>query len=132
MNSLNIIAVFLGGGIGSIFRYLTSISFEKHAHIPLPLASLSVNIVGSLILGFLFAFFMHKTDLNPALKTALTVGFCGGLTTFSTFSLEVFHLLEKGQIYIALGYIALSVIVCVMMIALGMSMGIAFCKAAIS
>ena len=107
--------------MGSLLRHVANISFERYAHIPLPLASLCVNIIGSFILGFLFVYFMHKTH-NESLRLALTVGFCGGLSTFSTFSLEVFNLLKDGQTLAALSYIALSVVVCLVMVALGIAL----------
>lgn len=62
---------------------------------------------------------MEKTDITPALRLALTVGFCGGLTTFSTFSLEVFGMLTNYQFVQAFSYIVLSIIVCVLMTMIG-------------
>ncbi len=80
----------------------------------MPLATLSVNIVGTFILGFLYSIIIQKTGMSPQLRMGLTVGFCGGLTTFSTFSMEAYDLINNGQITTALGYIFVSVIICLL------------------
>ena len=67
----------------------------------------------------MYFWFIEKTDLNPALKLALTVGFCGGLTTFSTFSLELFEMIANHQFIHAFSYAILSVTVCLLMTAAG-------------
>ena len=120
---LNIIAVFLGGGIGSLFRYFVNILFTKYDGANLPFATLFVNITGSFILGILFVFFMQKTNLHPAWRLALSVGFCGGLTTFSTFSVEAFELLKNSQFLIACIYILASVSICILAAAAGYCIG---------
>lgn len=107
----NIIAVFIGGGIGAVLRYLTGIFTLKYlAGLSFPVSTFIVNIAGCFILGILFALFMDKPDINVSLKLALTAGFCGGLTTFSTFSLEIFQMLSgehflQGFIYIVISLI---------------------------
>lgn len=108
---LNFIAVFLGGGLGSILRYF--------ANLICPFPTVVVNIIGSFVIGFFYVYFMHKTDLANPVKVALTVGFCGGLTTFSTFSLEVFKMMEKGAFMQSFGYIFLSVVVCLLSTGIG-------------
>ena len=116
---LNVLAIFLGGGIGAVLRYLVGFNLSKYFEISLPISTFLVNIIGSFVIGFLFFFFMEKIDITPALKLALTVGFCGGLTTFSTFSLEVFGMLTNHQFVQAFSYIVLSIIVCVLMTMIG-------------
>lgn len=93
----NILAVFIGGGTGAVLRYLAWVLAVKVLHVNLPLSTFVVNIAGCFILGFLFALFVSKPEINPALKLALTAGFCGGLTTFSTFSFEMFEMLKNAQ-----------------------------------
>lgn len=93
----NILAVFIGGGTGAVLRYLAGVLAVKVLHVNLPLSTFVVNIAGCFILGFLFALFVSKPEINPALKLALTAGFCGGLTTFSTFSFEMFEMLKNAQ-----------------------------------
>ena len=86
---INLIAIFLRGGIGSVLRYIAGVC--------LPFPTLIVNVIGSILLGFLFAFFIQRPEMNYGLKLALTVGFCGGLTTFSTFSFQIFEMIEVGH-----------------------------------
>lgn len=93
----NILAVFIGGGTGAVLRYLAGVLAVKVLNVNLPVSTFVVNIAGCFILGFLFALFVSKPEVNPALKLALTAGFCGGLTTFSTFSLELFEMLKNAQ-----------------------------------
>lgn len=116
---LNLIAIFLGGGIGAVSRFLISLNLTKIYNVNLPIATFLVNIIGSFAIGFLYILFMGKTDLTPALKFALTVGFCGGLTTFSTFSLELFEMISHQQFMQAAIYALLSVLVCLVMTGIG-------------
>ena len=85
----------------------------------LPAATFSVNVTGSFLIGFLYILFIEKTDLSPALKLALTVGFCGGLTTFSTFSIELFEMIKNAQFIQAFVYALLSVIICLLAVTVG-------------
>lgn len=107
------LSIFFGGGLGALLRFLIS------SIISAPLATFFVNIVGSFIIGFLYVFFLEKSDINPAIKLALTVGFCGGLTTFSTFSLELFKMLGNQQFLQAFIYVLLSVTICLTATAIG-------------
>ena len=106
---LNLLAVFAGGGLGSVIRYLTGIYFIRTFHTNLPAATFAVNIAGCFILGFLYILFINKTDWNEPLKFALTAGFCGGLTTFSTFSMEVFEMIRTAQYFPAVIYVLMSI-----------------------
>ncbi len=107
----NVIAVFLGGGIGAVLRYLTGVFAVRYLSVNLPVATFAVNIIGCFILGLLFAFFIDKPEINTPLKLALTVGFCGGLTTFSTFSLELFEMLKNALYMQVFVYLILSLII---------------------
>lgn len=115
----NIIAIFLGGGLGAVSRYLVGINLARHFEINLPISTFLVNVVGSFIIGFLYFLFVEKADISPVVKLALTVGFCGGLTTFSTFSLELFEMVENHQFFHAFAYAILSVTICLIMSAIG-------------
>ncbi|CCY62189.1 protein CrcB homolog [Clostridium sp. CAG:967] len=116
---LNLLAVFLGGGLGAATRYLTGFYMTKVLTVNLPAATFSVNVTGSFLIGFLYILFIEKTDLSPALKLALTVGFCGGLTTFSTFSIELFEMIKNAQFIQAFVYALLSVIICLLAVTVG-------------
>mgnify|MGYP000506918115 CR=1 FL=1 len=86
----------------------------------LPYGTLAVNVIGSLLLGLIMEGSLRSTLLSPELRFGLTVGFMGGFTTFSTFSLESLTLLQQGRITAFLTYIALSLIGCMLATALGM------------
>ena len=116
---LNLLAIFLGGGLGAVSRYLISLNLANNFEINLPVSTFLVNVIGSFVIGFLYILFIEKADITPAVKLALTVGFCGGLTTFSTFSLELFEMIGNQQIFHAFSYIILSVTICVIMTAIG-------------
>lgn len=115
---LNILAIFIGGGLGSLTRYGIAI-WMKSASLNFPIATLTVNIIGSFILGFAAAIFWKNTNFHDGLKLAITVGFCGGLTTFSTFSWETFDLIKNGETLLACIYAILSVLVCIVAISFG-------------
>ncbi len=110
---MTFLSVFLGGGIGALLRFAIS------SLISAPLATFLVNIAGSFIIGFLYVYFIDKPSISPVLKFALTAGFCGGLTTFSTFSLEVFKMLANQQFFHAFIYTILSIIVCLIAVTIG-------------
>ena len=116
---MNILAIFIGGGIGAVLRYLVGCIFSNYVKLNLPLATFVVNIVGCLILGFLYVFFMEKSQIPAALKFALTVGFCGGLTTFSTFSLEIFEIFSNSQFVQGIIYIISSLVLGLFAVLLG-------------
>jgi CrcB protein len=96
-----LVAVFIGGGAGSLARWYVSMKMNGMSTV-LPLGTLLVNLVGALIIGLVIAVFSRLPHLEPAWKLLLTTGFCGGLTTFSTFSLEVVYMLQEGRIAHAL------------------------------
>jgi len=115
---LNILAIFIGGGLGSVSRYFLSILLKMYS-MDFPVATLTVNLIGSFILGFAVALFWAKAPAHDTLKLAITVGFCGGLTTFSTFSWETFDLIKQGDFLLAFLYTLISVLVCVLAVSLG-------------
>ncbi|EFW8925417.1 fluoride efflux transporter CrcB, partial [Shigella dysenteriae] len=91
-----LLAVFIGGGTGSVARWLLSMRFNP-LHQAIPLGTLTANLIGAFIIGMGFAWFSRMTNIDPVWKVLITTGFCGGLTTFSTFSAEVVFLLQEGR-----------------------------------
>lgn len=107
----NIIAVFLGGGLGAVLRYFAGFCALRYLNVNLPIATFFVNIIGCFILGFLYSYFIDRPEFNISFKLALTAGFCGGLTTFSTFSLEMFEMLKNAQFMQFSIYLLFSVLI---------------------
>ena len=101
----NLFIVGLGGGIGSMIRYAASLLMNTKLF---PYATFSVNIIGSFIIGLVFALSIKETGITNNWKLFLSTGICGGFTTFSAFSLENMGLLQSGKIGLAFIYIALS------------------------
>lgn len=102
-----LLAVFIGGGIGSVVRWYVSLKMNGMSPL-LPAGTLTVNLVGAFIIGLGIAIFTRLTHIDPVWKLLITTGFCGGLTTFSTFSLEVVYMLQDGRFGAALLNIALN------------------------
>ncbi|HFV9242592.1 fluoride efflux transporter CrcB [Enterobacter bugandensis] len=104
-----LLAVFIGGGTGSVARWLLSIRFNP-LHQAIPLGTLAANLIGAFIIGMGLAWFNRMTHIDPMWKVLITTGFCGGLTTFSTFSAETVFLFQEGRIGWALVNIAINMI----------------------
>jgi len=115
---MKLLAVFLGGGLGSVCRFLFA-SFNLANPSAIPYGTLLANFVSSFILGALVAWFSHKSEPSVSLVLLLTTGFCGGFSTFSTFSLELFQLCRNGFAALAFGYLILSITVGLLAIWLG-------------
>ena len=99
----------IGGGIGAIFRYLISIVPLK---VSFPVQTFVTNVLGAILIGVVVEMVAGK-EISENWNLFLKVGICGGFTTFSTFSLETYNLIEKGNSWIALGYAILSVVLSV-------------------
>ncbi|WP_191905826.1 fluoride efflux transporter CrcB [Nitrincola iocasae] len=116
---MHMLAVALGGALGASARYWLS-SWLNTSDSRLPLGTLSVNLLGSLLMGVVFVLIMEKARLSPEMRPLLMTGLLGGFTTFSTFSLEAVTLLNEGHFSAALIYILLSVILCITALYLGL------------
>ena len=114
----NIIAVGAGSFIGGIARYLVSLAMKGISK-GFPWATLLVYLLGCLILGLLWGFLSRNASESTSWGLFLTVGLCGGFTTFSTFSKEALTMLHTGQIWGFASYIALSILAGIALVAIG-------------
>ena len=119
MNSLTIIAVASGGAIGATLRLFINASVNKSFVHSFPLGTLAVNLLGSLLIGMLFAYFHFNTTLSPHIKTFMVTGILGALTTYSTFAIESFFLLEAGDYTHAFLNMALNVFGTILLAGIG-------------
>jgi fluoride exporter len=105
--------VFLGGGLGSVVRFVLGRWISSlHTH-PFPFGTLVVNVVACFALGVLVGLADHRQLISPQARLFWTVGFCGGFSTFSTFSGETLELIQNGFTLSAVAYIVLSLALCV-------------------
>ena len=114
----NIIAVGAGSFIGGIARYLVSLAMKGISK-GFPWATLLVNLLGCLTIGLLWGFLSRNASESTSWGLFLTVGLCGGFTTFSTFSKEALTMLQTGQIWGFASYIALSILAGIALVAIG-------------
>jgi CrcB protein len=109
----SLILVFLGGGLGSVIRYTLAKWINTwHSH-HFPLSTLIVNVAACLLLGLIIGLADHRQFISADARLFWTIGFCGGFSTFSTFSNETLYLLQSGFTLSLLLYILLSLILCV-------------------
>jgi fluoride exporter len=108
-----------GSAIGGVSRYLLGGFLQRQTGGTFPIGTLVINISGSFLLGLILRYAVETPTLTPEARAFLTVGFCGGYTTFSTFSYETVALMEDGQWPRAALYVALSVGVSVLAAFLG-------------
>jgi fluoride exporter len=120
---MNIILVFIGGGIGATARYGLQGAVHRIMGSDFPYGTLAVNILGSFLIGFLMSAFEDRFLVNPALRIFLTIGILGGFTTFSSFSYETMALIRDGSLAAGLGNIAASLLLCLGSTWLGLLLG---------
>ncbi len=117
MNAVHFIWIALGGALGAVCRAVIGIWIPTEY----PWATLVVNVLGSLLIGFIFGLeaFHH---LSPNLRIMLTTGFCGALTTFSTFSYQTIALFKEGNTFGAIANIALNLILTLIAVVVGLKL----------
>ena len=98
-----------GSAVGGASRYLLGMFVQSRMATPFPVGTLLINIIGSLLLGFIIRWTMETATVSPEVRGMLTAGFCGGFTTFSAFSFETARLMEDGDYRRAAWYVSASV-----------------------
>ena len=114
-----ILLVAIGGAVGSVLRFLCGTIVAQRFETSMPYGTLSVNLIGSLLIGIFWGFLSRESVPNSWMVPLLMIGFCGGFTTFSSFSLENVKLMESGQWMTALVYIFSSNILGIVLAFLG-------------
>lgn len=110
LNLQTILAVALGGAAGSVLRFVVGVWSTRLWGPAFPWGTLIINISGSFLIGLLAELFALRWDVSQATRVFLIVGICGGYTTFSTFSLDAYALIQESQYAAAAGYIVASVV----------------------
>jgi len=118
-----LVYIAAGGATGALMRYWMSNGIYALFGRGFPYGTLTVNVVGSLLMGFCYVFMIERMDVSVEWRAALMIGLLGAFTTFSTFSIETLNLLESGEQLKAALNILLSVTLCIIGCWLGMIVG---------
>ena len=113
-----------GSAVGGASRYLVGVFVQSRVATPFPVGTLLINVTGSLILGFLMKWTFTTTTLSPEVRAMLAIGFCGGFTTFSAFSIETVRLLQSDDYARAAGYVGASVALSLLATVCGMALAV--------
>ena len=108
-----VLAIAAGGAVGSVLRFWMSTWVHSFAGRSFPYGTLTVNVLGCLAMGFLFVLFVDRLSDNAVLRAGILIGVLGGFTTFSSFSIETFNLIEQGAWLKAVANMTGSLLLCV-------------------
>ncbi len=114
-----VLAIAGGGALGAVLRYWVSTAVYAMAGRGFPYGTLAVNVLGSLVMGFLYIWLLERSFGSAGMRAFMLIGLLGAFTTFSTFSIETLMLMEGGQYVRALVNTLASVVLCVAAAALG-------------
>ena len=116
-----IILVAFGGALGSVIRYFTEILCRRFSFSSIPIGTITVNIIGSFLIGYTMQYLLSRNIATEEYRRFIMTGFLGGLTTFSSFSLEILEMLQDGKLFIAVSYVLLSISLGLLGVWLGIS-----------
>lgn len=108
---IQVLAVAIGGAVGSALRYLTTLGAARLMGTSFPFGTFLVNVIGCLLAGFIFGMAGERAAISPLVRVLLLTGFLGGYTTFSTFAVETVTLLRDGSWVVAFGSLMGNVLV---------------------
>ncbi|MCB1758473.1 MAG: fluoride efflux transporter CrcB [Gammaproteobacteria bacterium] len=118
-----LISIAAGGAVGALLRFWVSTGVYAALGRGFPYGTLAVNVIGSLLMGFLFVLFMDRVTVSAELRAAILIGLLGSFTTFSTFSIETFNLIEQAD-YLKAGLnMVISVAACLFAAWIGVMIG---------
>lgn len=103
-------SVAVGAAVGALCRYYLGMFIQQRAGADFPVGTLVINVTGSFLLGFIMRYALQSSGIGPEARLLLTTGFCGGYTTFSTFSYETMLMIEDGEYARAGTYVGASVV----------------------
>lgn len=115
--------IAFASAVGGVSRYLLGGLIQRLSGGTFPMGTLLINITGSFLLGLIYRYSADSAAIAPEVRAMLTIGFCGGYTTFSSFSYESIRLIEDGQAGRAFVYVALSILLCLGGTAMGIVAG---------
>lgn len=118
---LKILLIFVGGGLGSLFRYQSSVFFSGYSTTVFPISTFCVNVVGCFLIGLFYASSLKYVSVNVEWRLFLITGFCGGFTTFSTFAYENIILLKQGNTTLFILYSAGSFVLSLLAVLAGIN-----------
>lgn len=116
------LAVFLGGGLGSLARFALG-KWPGNPTMGFPVGTFLANVLACLLIGVVAGFLTHRGHMPTWLRLGITAGFCGGFSTFSTFSLEAMTLMDAGKYLLVAAYVLASIAACFIGVALGQWLG---------
>lgn len=122
---MTIVAIAAGGALGSVLRYLLSAGTQQWVGRAFPLGTLLVNVMGCCAIGVLCVWLIERGSVGEAWRSFWMVGVLGGFTTFSTFSLDAFELVQDGHMGRAVAYVVASFVLCLA----GTVLGVTFARA---
>ena len=117
------LSIATGGAVGALLRFWVSNGVYTVLGRGFPYGTLMVNVLGSLVMGFLYVLFLERMSAGPELRGAILIGLLGAFTTFSTFSIETLNLIEQADYLKAALNMGISVLACMIAVWLGVTLG---------